>query len=343
MKLIIRLIILNTTCLLASCATPYSSNPWETPNRFIRISVSEQVQFNASLQPCIEHARKTFDEAKYRFQEGLPEGGVFYAIVFNDQKGTSYIEVDSSDSGLIRGYVNFGNSIQGKNYTTGGYIILAQSDLIDWSITYLDRPADGNLISKYMLLKQDGLATGDCDPADTELQHYRYFSVSYSFVPPGTDGWELVGPGERADMIMQEKDKSLDQINTIFSSRYRIPPNNSDQQLIEQVRAFGDYGNEEGVRYNVVKLEADTYTKKEARCARAQQIVEDKKALLAKSGKRGFMIRDVQTLLCVHPADKQVAVVLNYSHSHHPGKRDSEFINKANKVFESLAFTTQTD
>ena len=128
MNLIIRLIILNTICLLASCATPYLSNPWETPNRYFRIPVSEQVQFNASLQPCIEHARKTFEEARYRFHDGLPEGGTFYAIVFNDQKGTSYIEVDSSDSGLIRGYVNFGNSIKGEVYDTGDYIILAQSD-----------------------------------------------------------------------------------------------------------------------------------------------------------------------------------------------------------------------
>lgn len=341
MNLTIRLIILSATCLLASCATPYVSNPWETPNRYIRIPLSEQTQFNASLQPCIEHARKTYAKARYRFQNGLPDGGAFYAIVFNDQEVTSYIEVNSSGNGLIRGYVNFSNSIKGEVYDTGDSIILDQSDLVDWSITYPDRPADGNLISKYMLLKQDGLATGNCDPADTELQHYRYFSVNYSFVPPGTDGWELGEPGDGIDVMMQEINKDLDEINTISSSRYRISSTNSDQQLIEQVRTFGNYGDEEGVRYNLVKLEADIYTKKEARCARAQHSVEDKEALLAKSGKRGFMIKDTQTLLCVHPMSKQLAVVLNYSYLHHPGKRDSEFINKASKVFESLAFTTQ--
>jgi hypothetical protein len=341
MNLIIRLIILSATCLLASCATPYLSNPWETPNRYIRIPLSEQAQFNASLQPCIEHARKTYAEANYRFQNGLPDGGNFYAIVFNDQEGTSYIEVDSSASGLIRGYVNFGNSIKGEVYAAGDSIILDQSDLIDWSITYPDRPADGNLLSKYILLKQDGLAAGDCDPTDIELQHYRYFSVNYSFAPPGTDSWELGEPGDGVDVMMQEKDEDLDEIYTISSARYRIPLTNSDQQLIKQVRTLWNYDDEAGVRYNVVKLEADTFTKKEARCARAQHTVEDKEALLAASGKRGLMITDVQTLLCVHPAVKQLAVVLNYSHLHHPGKRDSEFIIKADKVFESLAFTTQ--
>jgi len=341
MKLIIRLVIVSATCLLAACATPYLSNPWETPNRYIRIPISEQAQFNASLQPCIEHARKTFTDAKQRFQDGLPNGGNLYAIVFNDEEGTSYIEVDSADNDQIDGYVNFGNRIKGEAYAAGDSITLEQSELVDWSITYPDRPADGNLISKYMLLKQDGLAMGDCDPTDTELQHYRYFSVNYSFVPPGTDGWKLLEPGEGIDVIMQERDEALEVINTIDSARYRIRSKNSDQQLIDQVASFGNYGDQTGVRYKVVKLEAAIYSKKETRCARAQHTVEDKEALLAKSGRRGFMIRDVQTLLCVHPLAETIAVVLNYSHLHHPDKRDPEFVNKADKVFESLTFTMQ--
>lgn len=140
---------------------------------------------------------------------------------------------------------------------------------------------------------------------------------------------------------MQQIDKDQNEINTITSSRYKIPSVISDMQLIELVRNFGEYGNEEGVRYTVVKLEAATYASQETRCARAQYIVEDKEALLAKSGKRGFMIRDIETLLCIHPAGKQIAIVLNYSHLHRPGKRDSEFGNKADKVFASLAFTTR--
>ena len=341
MNLITRLIILNVTCLLVSCATPYARNPWETPNRYIRIPVSEQAQFNAALQPCIEHARKTFDEANNRFRDGLPGGGVFYAIVYNDLKGSSYIEVDSSDSGEIRGYVNFGNRIKGENYAIGDHITLPQSDLIDWTITYHDRPADGNLLGKYILLKQDDLITADCDPADTALHHYRYFSVNYSFIPPGNDGWQLGDPGERRDMIMQERNKDRNEINTITSSRFGIPPTITNAQLIELIRKYGEYGSEEEARYKVVKLEADTYSKPGTHCVRAQHIVEDKKALQANTGKRGFMIRNVETLLCVHPAGEQIVVVLNYSHLHRPGKQDPEFSYKADKVFESLAFTTR--
>lgn len=341
MKLIIQLIILSGAYLIVSCATTYSRNPWETPDRYIHIPSSERAQFNASMSPCIEYARKTFNDALYRFQNGLPEGSAFYAIVFNDPKGTSYIKIDSSDSRFIRGHVQAGNSIKGKSYAAGDYIILAHSDLIDWYIIHRDRPSEGNLIGKYLLLKQDGLAPGACDPHDIEFQRFRYFSMGYSFVPPVAEGWEMKGPAPGAEMGMQQKDENLDEVNTLTSAIYQIEPNKSDQELVELARSVGRYGNEEGVRYNVVKLEAELYLHRQARCARSFHIVEDKKALLSKLGKRGFMIRDVQALVCVHPADDGVAVVLRYSHRHHPGKRDSKFINKANKVFESLAFTTQ--
>jgi hypothetical protein len=350
MNLIIRLIILNATCLLASCATPDSSNPWETPNRYIRISVSEQEQFNASLQPCVEHARKTFDQAKYRFQNGLPEGGAFYVVVFNDLKGTSYIEVDSSDSGLIRGYVNFGNSIKGKNYTTGAYIILAQSDLIDWSITYLDRPADGNLISKYILLNQDGLAAGACDPDDIEFQRFRFFAKDYSFVPPGADGWEMRAPREGQDMLMLEKGAGPNELNTLSSTRYKFPLINSKQELVDATRGFMEYAPEDPDRYTIIEHEIVPFTKKKtmpinfnslAMCAVSRQVIADMQALLLKSGEKGTMIRETQTLVCVHPTERDRAIVLNYSHRYQPGNRDPEFSNKARQVFESIAFKTK--
>ena len=341
MNLVIRLIILMTTCLLASCSMSYSRIPWETPNRYIRIPLSEQEQFNAALQPCTAHARKTFDEANNQFQEGLPGEGIFYAIVYNDQKESIYIEVDSSEDEEIRGYVNFGNVIKGETYAIGDEIVVARSDLIDWTINYQDRPADGNLLGKYLLLKQDGLVSGDCDPSDPALQHYRYFAVDYSFIPPGTDGWQLGDPGERRDMLMQERNKDRNEVNTITSSRFGIPTSITDEQLIQLIKKAVDYGSEIGVRYQVIELEAEPYARPDTRCARAHHAVEDKQALPANTSKRRLMIRTVETLICIHPAGPKVAVVLNYSHLHLPGKRDPEFIKKADDVFKSLAFTTR--
>jgi hypothetical protein len=44
-------------------------------------------------------------------------------------------------------------------------------------------------------------------------------------------------------------------------------------------------------------------------------------------------------LICVHPAKEKMAVTLSYSHRYHTGHRDPEFIEKAETVFQSLAFS----
>ena len=91
-------------------------------------------------------------------------------------------------------------------------------------------------------------------------------------------------------------------------------------------------------RYTLKEHTVTAYTKKETKCALSHQVIEDKKALLAKSGERGPMIKEILSLVCVHPRQWDTAVNLTYSHRYQPGHRDSEFIDKANTIFESLAF-----
>ena len=339
MKLLFRLIILSGACVVASCATAPTNNPWDYPARDFSVPLgAENDRFVASLQSCIEYANDTFPDALRRYESGLEGSKAFIAKVLDDNKITSWMVVDNAEGDLINGRMMGKHIINGRFYTAGDKISVNKSDVIDWYIIYRDRPPEGNLLGKYILLKMDGLTQGDCDPRDIEFQRYRYFSTSYSFIPPGTDGWDISGPENSLDVSMQQKDEDLDEINTLSISRYRVMPNMSEQELIESARNLGRYGDEEGRRYNVVSLEAGIYPHRQARCARSEHVVEDKQALLSKSGKRGFMIRDVQSLVCVHPADDEVAVVLIYSHRHHRGKGDPQFENKANEVFESMAF-----
>jgi hypothetical protein len=334
-----RLTIVGVAFLVTSCATIPDHNPWEYPNRGYSVSSeTEQTQLLASFKPCNEHARDTFPEALHRYTTGLLEGAALIAVVYDDKKYTSQIRVDGAEGNLVHGRMSGRHIVKGRFYVANDKISVNKDDIVDWYVIHQNRPPEGNLIGKYLLLKQDGLAPGDCDPTDIEFQRYRYFSMSYSFVPPGTEGWELMGPWEGTEMSMQEKDENLDEINTLSSSLYRVTPNMSEQKLIESARNLGRHGDKEGDRYNVVNLKAEVYLHRQGRCARSSHVVEDKQALLEKSGKRGFMIRDVQSLVCVHPADEKVAVVIVYSHRHHRGKRDPEFENEASKVFESLAF-----
>lgn len=345
MKTVNQFLTASFACLIAACASipgTGSINPWEYPNRTFSIPVgSTQDRFIASLRPCTEYANATFPDALHRYESGQLKGAGFIIKVIDDEKFYAWIRVHVAEDDLIHGQIAGRHIIGGKPYAEGSRISVKKTDVVDWYIVHKDRPPEGNFIGKYMLLRQDGLAAGDCDPSDVEFQRYRYFSGSYSFVPPATEGWEMMGASPDADMIVQQirqKGDILEEINTLSSEVYRVTTSQTDRKLVESARNLGRYGDEEGVRYNVVKLEAEIYPHRQARCAKSLHIVEDHEALLSKSGKRGFMIRDVQSLVCIHPADDGVAVVLRYSHRHRPDKRDPGFNEEADKVFESLAF-----
>jgi hypothetical protein len=340
-----RLAAICTSVLIVSCASIPGSDsitPWQYPDRGYSVSSSaEQAQLLAAMKPCSEHARDTFPDVLRRYQDGLLNGAKLIATVFDDSKITSQFTVVTAADDLVQGRMSGRHVINGKLYAAGDSISVNPADIVDWYVIHQDRPPEGNFIGLYLLLKQDGLAPGDCDPADTEFRRYRYFALSYSFVPPASEGWELRRQWQGTEMSMQQKDRNLDEINTLSSSLYRVSPNISQQELIESARNFGRYGDEEGDRYNVVSLEAELYPHRQARCARSSHVVEDRQALLSESGKRGEMIRDVQTLVCLHPADNEVALVLIYSHRHHRGKRDPDFVSKSSQVFASLAFRKQ--
>ena len=304
----------------------------------------------ASMKPCIDFARDTFPEVLSRYENGLPGGTELKAIVFDDEKYTSQVSVWAVEDDLIQGRISRRHTIEGKLYAPGDNISINKSDIVDWYIIHKDRPAEGNMIGKYLLLKQDGLAAGVCDPHDIEFQRFRFFAQNYSFVPAGTEGWEMQLPPEGQDMLMLEKGASPNEVNTLSSTRYKFPLIDSKQELVETTRGFMEYAPEDPDRYTITEHEIAPYTKKQtmpvnfnslAMCVVSRQVIADTQAFLLESGEQGTMIRETQTLVCVHPTERDRAVVLNYSHRYQPGNRDPEFLNKAGQVFESIAFKTR--
>jgi hypothetical protein len=100
----------------------------------------------------------------------------------------------------------------------------------------------------------------------------------------------------------------------------------------------------------LIEHEIEPYGKREtkpvtfnslAMCVISRQTVADRQAALADSGETGTLIRESRTLVCVHPVETDVAVVVNYSHRYQPGHRDPEFASKADEVFVSVAFKTR--
>jgi hypothetical protein len=313
-------------------------------------SNAEQAHLLASMQPCIDRARATFPEALRRFESGLPDGTDFRAIVFDDEKFNAQLRVWFNYDERIEGRLTGLHTIKGKTYGPGDIVSVDKADVVDWYIIYRDRPAEGNMIGRYLLLKQDGLASGACDPDDIEFQRFRFFASDYSFVPPGTDGWEMLLPREGQDMLMLEKGDSPNEINTLSSARYQFPEIGSTRELVDATRRFMAYQPEDTDRYRLIEHEIEPYARKEttpvtfnslAMCAVSRQTVADRQAALADSGETGLLIRESRTLVCVHPVETDIAVVVNYSHRYLPGNRDPEFVSKADEVFASIAFKTR--
>ena len=352
-KLLHTFILVSASTLVQSCASipNETPSPWDFPRRGYDISSNaEQAHLVAAMQPCIDFARDSFPEALRRFERGLPDGTDFRVIFFDDEKFTGQVSVWLTEGDLVEGRLSNLHTIKGKPYAPGEVISVNKSDVVDWYIIHRDRPAEGNMIGKYLLLKQDGLAAGDCDPHDIEFQRFRFFAPDYSFVPPGAGDWEMRLPREGQDMLMLEQGGSPNELNTLSSTRYQFPIINSHQQLVDTTREVMEYRPADSERYALIEHEIEPYAKKEttpvtfnslALCAVSRQTISDKLALLAESGERGLLIRESRTLVCVHPSESDMAVVLNYSHRYQPGNRDPEFINKANMVFESIAFKTR--
>ena len=330
------------TFALTACATPSTTpprNPWASPDREYNFSSQEtNADLNALMQPCIDHARETFPEAAVRFDAGLPPETLFVVVAFSDYGTTEYVFVDATDATQINGLMYRDSRVNGRRYDRGDRISLDITDVVDWLIQYPDRPEEGNLTGKYMLLRQDGLAHGACNPQDSEFQHFRFFAWEYSFVPPGVEGWEADGQTNDADMSMQEKGDSPNELNTLYANGYSAPAFATDQEFIDKIIEVEKKNLGDPARYTLFEHRVAAYTEHETRCVRSHQVIEDNQALLSKSGERGPMTREILSLACVHPRMNTMVVGITYSHRYQPGHRDPAFTEKADTVFKSLAF-----
>jgi hypothetical protein len=329
--------------LLSGCVGLYMyvggytySGGWGTPSPYYRnsnLNPTDTAEQKHLMQPCVDHARQTFPEAALRFEAGLPRKTTL-AVVTRPSRadGTPYhvlVEVGSIIGTQINGRKRDAGVIEvdGRSYDRGDNYSLATTDIVDWTIEYPDQPEEGNWLKKYLLLRQDGLVSGPCDPLHSEFQHSRFFGYEYSLVPPSGPQWHMRGghvvKEYDFDMFMQELGDSPHEVNTLSAAQYfdlKTPLYETDQEL-------------------VISSEVIAYTELGAKCTLSHRLHEDGEARLSSSGERGPMIREIMELGCLHPSQSKLTVQLTYSHRYQDGYRDPEFVDKANRVFQSLAFT----
>ena len=338
--------------LLSACATVAVApeNPWTTPTRAPELTQgTDSDQLYALMQPCVDYAQESFQDAASRVRQAPPQEARLSVTTRRPNANGSVREfavyVDSVDGTKIRGRIaSNGVYADGRGYAPGDTYSLPASDIVDWAIEYYNRPEEGNLLGRYLLLQQDGLVSGPCDPQHHEFQHFRLFRDTYSFVPPSGPQWGLRGKrivGDLLpDMMMQEFGDTPYEVNTLSAARYgETPLYTTEQALVAAIRKNEAETFVSTNRYVAMESEVTAFTELEAKCALSHRLLEDKQALLSRSGERGPMLREIMEITCVHPSASDLAVQLTYSHRYQPGYRNEEFVDKANLVFESIAFT----
>jgi hypothetical protein len=321
-----------------------AENPWVTPNRStFPFSPEEYAELDMMMEPCTEYARETFASAARRHNAGLEPAATLYVMLRrsspSDHPPNFYVQVENADDTRIQGRIaSDGVIVDGRRYRRGKKFTLPVSDIVDWLVTYPDRPEEGNLLGKYLLLRQDGLVSGPCDPLHSEFQHFRLFRENYSFVPPTGSRWRLYGRSSESDMAMQEHGIGPDEANTVFTVRYEVPVLAADQELVDLIIAAENKNLGDPNRNTLKEHEVINYTGKKARCALSRQVIDDN-AALKRTGERTPMIREIMSLVCIHPSKDNMAINLTYSHRYHAGYRDPEFAERAAAVFQSLAFS----
>jgi len=339
-------------CLGVALWADYASaqrwdNAWKTPHReLVALQSGQDEDIDALIRPCVDYSRETFPDAVSRFQAQLPKGAYFLVVVGQPDpyvsKDHQYLIVDSIKGSRIKGRESNEQHERRRRRVTAD-----AGQVADWVIVYPDRPESGNLLRKYALLRQDGLVESACDPQHPEYRHFRLFRASYSFVPPSGPNWQLRGAHVTADgstyvdMWMQEHGEGPHELNTLatetIGNNYVF---NSDQELVDLIAGTEKSAYIETDRHVPLEQSVTAYDGLDARCALSHRSAQDKKALLSASGERGPMIREIMELGCVHSSTDKIYINITYSHRYKPGNRDPGFVEAANDVFQSLAFSS---
>ena len=74
-----------------------------------------------------------------------------------------------------------------------------------------------------------------------------------------------------------------------------------------------------------------------ATCVQSHIVTEDH-AAAKRTARPGVMILDAYSLICQHPGDKSVGIIMTYSQRYYSGQRDPELGAKAAVLFDSIGF-----
>jgi len=148
--------IMLLAALTSGCAanTPRLSPAAPPPDRPVHVTSASEVQrLERAIVPYVEEARRTYPDAKRRFQAGLPSGHYFSVTVrLSDQQGRTeivFMQVKDIADGVIRGVIaNDVTAVAG--YEAWQEHSVREAEILDWTILRPDGTEEGNVVGKFL-------------------------------------------------------------------------------------------------------------------------------------------------------------------------------------------------
>ncbi len=104
------------------------------------------------MQPYIEEAKRTYPQAKARFQSGLPAGYSFFVTIDlheNNMHENAFMAVRKISDGNVTAVLAT-KLTNVKSYQYGKQYVFPESEVVDWTITSPDGKEEGNFVGRFL-------------------------------------------------------------------------------------------------------------------------------------------------------------------------------------------------
>lgn len=157
----------------------------------------------------------------------------------------------------------------------------------------------------------------------------------FSFMPLDEQGWYIFAKTSNG-VALSKRGSNDDETYAIVASGGTPPGGVTSNNLVDK---FREQQREEmdGQRYKLISLNVSERSHKLAPCALSHRVVEDNEAV-KRTNKSGAMILDEYSLVCLHPIEENMSILVTYSRRHYPEDEDATFENVGRNIFDSLEF-----
>jgi len=147
------LLIIAATATSGAGYSSQATPPQETPVLF-----NNPAKLDTIMAPYVQMARRSYPDAKARFQKGLPSRERFLITtrIFDPQGNFQqvFVEVNDISNGKVAGRVVTGTK-KSSGTSPADVFICNETDILDWAILKPDGTLEGNVVGKYLGVLQE--------------------------------------------------------------------------------------------------------------------------------------------------------------------------------------------